>query len=126
VTNLSPPAEVILGIVTANGTGTSFVEIEGALSAAGFDPDGELGIEHPKCANLFVWAGVNAMFTAALNELLGAKLVHYRPTSVLVYLADGKLLQMPQAVRPPKNGYREPHWVPAVINLGPVPSDEAA
>ncbi len=121
MTNLSPAAQAILDIVTANGTGTSFVEIENALTAAGHDPTGELGIEHPKCHNLFIWAGVNAMFTAALNELLGAHLVHYRPTTPLVYIADGKLLTMPIAARPPKNGYREPHWVPAVINLGPVP-----
>lgn len=124
MTDLSPRAAAILAVVTANGAGTgaSFVEIEQALSAAGFDPGGDLGIEHPKYANLFMWGGVSEPFLTALNELLRARLVHYRPTELLVYLADGKLLQMPQAVRPPKNGYREPHWVPTIIDLGPAPT----
>lgn len=119
---LSPEATAMLGVVERNRTGTSFVEIEMALRMAGIDPEGEYGLEHPACGNLVMWVGVSRALVDGLNELLGLRRVHYRPTSFMVYAYDGRMPQLPIAKRPPRDGYREPHWVPVVINYGPTPN----
>jgi hypothetical protein len=122
ITTLSPAASVILDVVTEHRTGTSFVEIETALAIAGHETNGHLGIEDPRYPNLFIWAGVNQEFMDALNELLRVKAVHWRATSLLVYLADGKMLSLPIAKSVPgPGGFKKPRWIPVVVNVGPVP-----
>jgi hypothetical protein len=39
----------------------------------------------------------------------------------MVYFIDGGALDLPLVQRPPSNGYRDPHWLPVVINDGPAP-----
>lgn len=118
---LSPAAERILVLVRRQ-QGTSFVEISKELAKSGFDPKGDLALCHPSDGNLVMWLGVSDLLVDALNELLAARLVHYKPTTPFVYLADGGMPTLPQAQRPPKGGYREPHWLPVVINAGPAPT----
>ena len=47
------------------------------------------------------------------GELTEADLIWRQPCTVLSYLVDGAMLQMPLAKRPPKQGYATPHWAPA-------------
>lgn len=120
--DLSPQAQTILTLVNRQQTGTSMVEIVNALRADGHDTEGDLGMEHPRVPNGYVWAGINRTVVDALNELFTARLVHYYPTTPLVYMVDGAMLRLPIAKRPPSGGYKEPHWIPVVINAGPVPA----
>lgn len=117
---LSPAAAVIHDLVTRQQVGTSLVEICGALRAAGHDVDGDLALEHPGFTNIYLWAGVSQTVVDALNELLTARLVHYVPTSVLVYAADGGMLNLPLAKS--ARNYKTPRWAPVVINAGPAPA----
>jgi len=111
----------MLALIRRNNVGTSFVEISAALASAGFDPNGAYGLPHPADRNMVMWAGASDLLIDALNELLSAHLVHYKPTNPLVYLADGGALNLPLVKHPPQGGYRDPHWLPMVINYGPAP-----
>jgi hypothetical protein len=121
--SLSPQAQAIYDLIHANRTGTSFIEVTTAFRQAGYNPDGGLAIEHPAVEQMLMWGGVSDDLLAAVNELLGARLIHYTPTSVLVYLADGGMMPYPLAERMPKNRkFAKPHWIPMVLNDGPAPA----
>lgn len=81
--------------------------------------EGTVAIEAPDCPNLLIWAGMSEELVGLLQKMGRAKLFHYEPTVLLVYLVDGKHLDLPIAKRPPKKGYKEPHWVPVVLKPGP-------
>jgi hypothetical protein len=106
VTALSPDAERILAKVRHGSV--SFVELVNL--EPGFA--GDLSISY---GTLVLWAGVSDRFIDALEEC--KPLIEPTPTSVLVYWHDGAALGLPIAKRPPKNGYKEPHWAPVVWNL---------
>lgn len=99
----------------------SFVELLNHLEPR-FGVRGDLAFSLNNDPNLIVWVGVSEEFTAALRQLLAEKRVFFHPGSVMAYAIDGGLLQMPVASRPPKGGYRTPHWIP--ISLRVVPLDK--
>jgi hypothetical protein len=70
--------------------------------------------------NLVVWRGVSEEACEALNHLLAAKEIHYKPTSPAVYAYYGiGLVDLPIArgFRP----YKRPHWLPVLLKRGPLP-----
>ena len=99
--------------------GASFVEIERWLADQGVDPAGSWALEPVR--NLVVWAGVSKEFCDFFHAVRSH--VHLRPLNgletIVVYAQDGKMLDLPLAKRPPPSGYKDPHWVPCVINLKP-------
>lgn len=117
---LAAHAEAAVNLITANRSGTSIVEIKNALEARGLDTEGEIAVETGRCPNLFVWAGMSQDFADVLKALLCDKRVTPSPTSSLVYMCDGQALTFPVAQKPPKNGYREPHWVPVCFGINPA------
>lgn len=121
-TNLSPAAQIIYNIVRSARVGTSFSEIEGALRFTGHDPAGDLGMFATAWSNVYMWIGINADFIAWMHELTEADLVHFHPTSPLIYAYDGGALpDMPLVTElpPAGGGFDEPHWLPLVVNFGP-------
>ena len=116
---LSPAAAHVLALIRRQYAGTSLVEISNMLSAAGFDPTGDVTITHPSDPNLIIWMGASDLLADVLNELVQARLVHYQDTNPLVYAYDGGGLTLPIANRPPRQGYKSPHWLPIVVNAGP-------
>jgi len=66
--------------------------------------------------NIVFWSGMSDEGLKALNDLCDEKLIEMTPTSFLTYLIDGRHLVMPIVTRPPKRGYRKPHWLPVVFN----------
>ena len=72
--------------------------------------------------NLVLWYGLSENMCEVLHDLRRGGLIKYQPSSLLVYMIDGGMLTLPLAQRPPKVGYKEPHWLPVTIrpttNLG--------
>lgn len=71
--------------------------------------------------NLVLWCDTSLEFNAAIISLMAARRIHLTPTSWLVYAYDGEFAPLPIATRPPRKGYRTPHWAPVVLNPGPPP-----
>jgi hypothetical protein len=111
--------EAILDLVKTRQN-VSFVEIgrlEGATGAHGIGPGGGGNPE-----NVIYWSGLSESAVDALLDLRAEGAIHYQPvSSVLVYLADGALMNLPRvkSVAALKRGYKKPHWLPVVINPGP-------
>lgn len=96
----------------------SFAEL--ANSAPEHFFEGDLSYGFPD-KNLFFWCGLSQEAVNALNDLRAQNLIKFDPTSCFVYYCDGRVLNMPIANRPPRNGYKKPHWMIVVIN--PVGAD---
>ncbi len=94
----------------------SFVDLEKFVEAElGVPVKGDREIVFEE-ANVVLWAGVNAEFCNLIHRMKEGDQVEATPTELLVYLVDGKCLTYPLAKRPPKAGYKEPHWLPVVFN----------
>jgi len=102
-------ANEILGYIRKNGD-ASFANI---MDLFGDEAKGEWAKE--ALPNLVLWAGMSSSLIEALNIIQPQ--TELKPCHLLVYLADGRLLQMPIAKRHPKTGYAEPHWLPTVLVL---------
>jgi len=76
---------------------------------------------HMPSMNIIFWPGMSEKFVEALEALSQSKpkRIHPHPSSLLVYLIDGGMLELPLARRPPKNGYKKPHWAPMSFRPGP-------
>lgn len=80
---------------------------------------GNLCLELP--GNVVLWPGIKPEFCDVLDRLIKAKKIHYVPASYLTYFHDGAVPRMPIAKRPPKGGYKKPHWIPVCLRPGPYP-----
>lgn len=110
---LAEHAEAVIDLIVANGQGTTLAEIRNLLDARGMDLDGEIAVGPlGDCPNLYIWAGMSQDFADLVKAVQSDERVEVHPTSVLVYMFDGQALNLPIAKKPPKNGYREPHWAP--------------
>lgn len=67
--------------------------------------------------NLVVWGGMSEEYCDLISDILRTKRLALAPTSWLCYLIDGGGLKYPLAKRPPKNGYKNPHWAPVCLRL---------
>jgi hypothetical protein len=70
--------------------------------------------------NLVFWLDLAEPVVDALNLLIHEKRVEVKPTNPMVYLFDGGGIRLPIAKRPPRAGYRNPRWLPVVLNAPPV------
>jgi len=102
--------------------GVTFVEIEKQLAKAGLDYKGDRVFCSAFDENIVFWMGANDDFINALVELVNSGDIYAVEVHPLIYLIDGKMLTLPIAKRPPKAGYKEPHWMPVVLNPGPRPA----
>jgi hypothetical protein len=76
--------------------------------------------------NCVLWANVSRELAAVLQQVQQEKLIHPHEGQELTYLLDGKRLDLPIAKKPPKNGYKEPHWLPVVFQPGQRCPDDPA
>lgn len=102
----------ILKYVQQMRGGVSFAELS---RFEGFG--GKIRIEARE--NMVIWANMSQEAVDALNELRAEAKVHFYPTQILVYMADGAALDLPLAKS--NRDYKKPHWLPCVVNLGPHP-----
>jgi hypothetical protein len=93
----------------------SFAEL--ARRIAGFRGEMAWGIQ-PK--NLVLWHGISDEAARTLQQMLDDGEFHLHDARPLIYMLDGCCLKLPIARRPPRGGYKEPHWAPAVLKRGPM------
>lgn len=96
----------------------SFPELQRfAETALGMDARGDYCLEI--APNLILWTGVSDAFVDLVHGIQATRKVDLNSTSLLVYAADGGILNLPLAKRPPKRGYKDPHWAPVVFHMKP-------
>jgi hypothetical protein len=93
--------------------GVTFVELADLL---GDRARGDQSIELPALPNVVLWVGMSDDFIDLVDALQATGQVQMQSTVPLVYLIDGGFPNLPIAKRPPKSGYRQPHWAPVVFN----------
>jgi len=69
--------------------------------------------------NIILWPNLSDSLATAVLQLLEDKEIHLHPASLLTYLADGCVPQLPLAKRPPAGGYKKEHWLPVCFRSGP-------
>ena len=97
----------------------SLVEVERLLESH-IDVRGDMVITLDTDPNCILWANVSEQFVDVFDRVTahGDNTARMEPASRLTYLVDGKTLSLPLVQRPPKTGYKAPHWLP--IYLRPV------
>lgn len=83
---------------------------------------GDRAIFHKNYPNLICWIGLTEEAANAVLHLLNSRRLHHKPTSIIVYLCDGALLNLPlvKSASAAKK-YKNPHWFPVTLNSGPGP-----
>lgn len=69
--------------------------------------------------NLFLWGDMSQELADLILELIKEKRIFFYTTSVITYMADGGMSNLPVAKNTPKNGYKKPHWLPVCIRVAP-------
>ena len=106
-------ADRILALIRRKRGGVSFVELDREIE--GFTGgDNALLLSDPRCSNILLWGNVTEEGCNAINELSVSKLISFKPSSLLVYLVDGKASQLPIARR--VRHYKHLHWLPVTID----------
>ena len=91
--------------------GVTFVELEKLLGDA---VKGEGLLVMTDYPNIVLWDCVNEEFIATIRELLTEKKIVAKPTVLLTYLIDGKMLRLPIAKK--CYPYKTLRWLPIVFN----------
>ena len=91
----------------------TFVELARILEDKGVDPNGTFSISAGNDPNLIFWWGASEVFADLSFSLL--KTFEISGSSLMIYMIDGGFPDLPMAKRPPKNGYKKPHWAPIVF-----------
>lgn len=65
--------------------------------------------------NTILWCGVSEQFAEIFNDMVKAGAVRLVPTSLFVYLVDGKTLTLPLVKG--RYHYKQPHWLPVVLDV---------
>jgi hypothetical protein len=112
---LSEMAERLLELVRRRRC-VSFVEMEREIEGFG-GGDMSLGIENDKVSNIMLWWGMTPAAVDAMAELRKQQLIHPIPTTILTYMIDGRVPQLPLAKG--RRHYKKLHWAPTVFNPGP-------
>ena len=91
----------------------SFVNIENIFDEHGFYYKGDLTLEVPTLKNFVLWSGWNQEAIDIFDSVRKSKNITMKLCQPLVYLHDGKALNLPLAKR--AISYKKPHWVPIVL-----------
>ena len=109
-TALSPAAEAVIALIHQRDHVT-FVEIRNVLQPL-MPLDGDISLELPTLPNVLLWFNMSPQWCDVMREVQASKQVYPVSASVLTYAIDGTVWQVPLAKRPPKGGYKTPHWAP--------------
>lgn len=118
-------AKACIEFIKQDGGNSSFVNIEHVMEQNGISiSDGQeggyvlnFGKDYPNIV-LWVFQSLEAhdvwhIMTRLLDNKNRA--VQVRATQTLIYLVDGKVLNMPLAKS--KRNYKKPHWLPTVLSI---------
>ena len=104
--------------------GASFVELENLLEDT-IPVDGNQTLYSTIDPKINFWDGISQAFVNAFAGALDTGNVHYHPCSQMVYMVDGKGLDLPLAKRPPEGGYADERWMPVAMYSYPYEPDES-
>lgn len=93
----------------------SYVEMERIFEECCFDYKGDLVICSIKCENVVFWVNWNKEAIDLINEMKEAGLIQQEVAHPLIYLLDGKGLNLPRVKR--NINYKTEHWLPLVFRL---------
>ncbi len=69
-----------------------------------------------KWPNVVLWVGMSKEAVIAIKELVvREKILTPVPALIWDYLYTGQALHLPIAKRPPRTGYKKPHWLPTML-----------
>ena len=106
----SDAAQAVIDLITKRDH-VSFVEIQHVLEPL-IPVKGRMALEVGSVPNLVIWAGMSEEWCAVMHEVQASGLVSMEPASLLVYMVDGVVPDMPVAKRLQKGGYKTEHWAP--------------
>lgn len=109
--------KIVKFVKTHPGSAT-FTNIQNAIKQH-INVYGEEVISAPNDPNLILWEGMSKEFAQLMVELMNEGRVYPHLTDRLAYVHDGSTLDLPLAKRPPKSGYKNPHWVPVTFKVSP-------
>jgi len=101
----------IYDFIEINGGAVTFVELQNRIKNS--KGESTLEIEGERFSNVLLWAGVSSEFFQCFNELMNENKIISYPTTPLVYMHDGGMLDLPIAKK--ATHYKEPHWLPVVL-----------
>ena len=107
--------ELIFEYVKERGHVT-YVEIEELFEKYGFDYKGYLAQSIRQNPKVFFWIGWNDEAIDLLWELEAEEKIHKVPSSVLFYLVNGYIPELP--VIKSKRIYKKEHWCPVAFDYG--------
>ncbi len=99
--------EEILNLIKKGG-GVSFVELE---RIKGFSGNLDMFIGS---SNVIFWQNISGAAIDAIQELLNERKIIMHPSVLIVYLHDGKYINLP-ICKNLKTKYKKPHWLPVVF-----------
>lgn len=99
----------------AKNAGTSFVELERLFERQHYDYRGDKHFTVAGYDNVWLWAGWNSAAFDIIAELMNEKSIKTTETTTLLYVVDGKGLDLPLVKQ--ARDYREPHWLPVTFSV---------
>jgi len=125
MTDINDAAQACIDYIRLYGS-ANFVELSNVLRSNGINPDGDGNLVFPGLPNVILWAGINDDFVSVINAIRERQdIIEPRGADVLTYAYDGGFLRLPIAKKPPKGGYKKPHWAPIQFNwIGVRPTSE--
>jgi hypothetical protein len=63
--------------------------------------------------NILYWVGLSEIGASSIDAAVRSKAVGMRPTHILTYFADGRILNLPLART--LRMYKKPHWIPVAF-----------
>jgi hypothetical protein len=97
----------------------SFPELQNHFSSF-METNGNYELSLGNDWNLVIWSGISQELGDTVLKLIREKRLFYHPADTLTYFIDGGILKLPLATRPPKGGYKKPHWVPVCLRTVPM------
>ena len=73
----------------------------------------------PDIPQIVIWVDLSKETIEALGELMRSKKVFLNPCSLMVYMVDGAMLNLPIPKRKPRKGSKKDYWVPCVLDTEP-------
>ena len=98
--------------------GVTYAELERVFEDIGYDYEGEYSSTDSNDTNLIFWSGWNKNTFDIINEMVKDNYLKRSPCDMVIYLMDGKVSTLPIAHRYPSGGYKKPHWLPIVFDIG--------
>jgi hypothetical protein len=92
----------------------SFAELENTFR--GFSDPGDEGCAFEIGNNLILWTGMSREAFNLIEGLFLEKAIDFRTSSHLVYLLNGRTLNLPLAKQ--RKSYKDPRWLPVTICPG--------